>query len=280
MKITLASILLLFCFSSIGQVSFENLIQKADSAYFDFKDYNTALNLYEQIKGQLKPNDKDYNYILDKVAKSIFYLESEVSNKNDWQKSILLSQKFIDLITKEGISLSKELVQKKYWMYKNIVVGNYGLGQKDIAKTYQDILYQAYKKMQLPDGLNKYYCFEKFVYNNQNIWGYEWFAQLGDKETQGSFSKQVYYIYSRDNSGNDKDELYTLQTVKIHKLNNTEPDFVLTKRTNNGKQEISESIWTATFTDPIDYKKLHDAIVEYLKGNLQPNTKLIINKDE
>jgi hypothetical protein len=68
--------------------------------------------------------------------------------------------------------------------------------------------------------------------------------------------------------------------VKIHKLNNTEPDFVLTKRTNNDKQETSESIWKATFTNPIDYKKLHDAIVEYLKGNLQPNTKSIINKDE
>jgi tetratricopeptide (TPR) repeat protein len=223
------------------------LFQKADSSYFDYQDYKSAIDLYNKILNKLNPSDKDYNYVVDKIAKSLFYVEQQVREENDFLKSIEYSKEFITIIEKEEKYIDKEIVTKKYWMYKNIVMDYFALGKKDEAKPYQDKLYQAYNNKELPEGINQYYCFEKFVHNNLNVWGYEWFAKLGDKETEGSFSKHVYYIYSRDSIDNDKDLLFTLHTVKIHKLKGDEPDFVLTKRTYNNNQEQSESIWNCTF---------------------------------
>ena len=262
-----------FSITSVGQ-STDELIEKADSAYFDYKDYTTALTLYNKIKGQLKPADKDYGYAVDKVARTLFYLDQQ--NKDNHLKSIELSKQFIDLANKEGNYINPEILDKKYFMYKNIIVGYFGLGQRAKAKPYQDTLYQAYRNKRLPEGIDQFYCFEKFMYSNQNVWGYEAFAQLDDKEAEGSFSKHIYYIYSQDSEGNDKDQLYTLETVKVHKLQNSEPDFVLTKRARTKEQEVSGTIWKYTFNNPVEYEKLHNAVVDFLKGGVQPDTKSVI----
>lgn len=245
----------------------DQLFQNADVSYFDKKDYQTALELYKGIKAQLKSTDKDYPYTVNKIATSLFNLEQEADKKDDFSKSLEFSNEFIDLIDVEAKYIEPKLAAKKYWMYKNIIVAYFGLDQRDKAKSYQDKLYDAYKNKQLPEGINEYYNFEKFVYNNQNVWGYEWFAALGDKETKGSFSKQIYYVYSRDDKGNNKDQLFTLETAKVKKLKNTEPDFVLTKRFYSATDKLSESIWSSTFNNPVDYIKLHNAVVDYLKGN-------------
>lgn len=278
MRTTTTIFFLFFCACIWGQNNIDLLFQKADSTYFDYKDYNKALGLYNKIKSQLKTSDKDYAYTVDKIAKSIFYLQLQVAEKDNWEQSISLSNQFIDVVEKESKYIEPELEVKKYWMYKNIVVGYFGLDQQKKAIPYQEKLYQAHKDNKLPKGLNEYYCFEKFVYNNQNVWGYEWYANLGDKEAEGSFSKQVYYIYSRDDVGSDKEQLYTLETVKIHKLKSGGPDFVLTKRVNKEDQEVSQSIWAYTFANPVDYTKLHNAIVECLKGDIKTDTQSIIDK--
>jgi hypothetical protein len=270
-------ILLLFCFLLLKLSSAQStsgLILRADSAYYDYKNYSVALDLYTKAKLNLKRHDKDYGYVADKIAKTLFYLQQFF--KDDNSKSIEHSKQFLELIAKDGAYITPELVSKKYFMYKNIVVGYFGLGQIQNARPFQDSLYRAYKNKELPQGMERYYNFEKFVYNNQNVWGYEAFPELGDKETEGSFSKHIYYIYSRDSAGQDKDQLFTLQTVKIHKLQGTEPDFVLTKRTRTKESEISQSIWSYTFTNPVDYKKLHNAVVDVLKGNAETDTKSVI----
>ena len=71
-------------------------------------------------------------------------------------------------------------------------------------------------------------------------------------------------------------KLFTLETVKVHKFKKDESDFVLTKRINDKKQEQSETIWTYTFDNPIDYVKLHNAVTEFLKGGVKSVTKSII----
>jgi hypothetical protein len=263
----------LFHLSATAQ-SGEELLKKADSAYFDYKDFETALGLYTKAKMQIKPDHRDYSYVVDKIAKTVFYLQQE--KKNDHARSIELSKQFIQLIDKEADLITPELVSKKYFMYKNIVVGYFGMEQRDKAKPFRDTLYNAYKNKQLPRGMDRYYNFENFVYNNQNVWGYEAFPELGDKETEGSFSKHIYYIYSRDSLGEDKEQLYTLHTVKIHKLKGTEPDFVLTKRSRTTENEISQSFWKFTFTNPVNYEKLHSAVVEVLKGGVKPDTESVI----
>lgn len=61
--------------------------------------------------------------------------------------------------------------------------------------------------------------------------GVEWYLELGDPETEGSFSKIVYYVYSTNPDGTDKGQLYRLHVLKFHKSDDSVKfDYVLTKR--------------------------------------------------
>lgn len=262
---------------TFGQTS-KQKIQEANE-FLDNKDYVNSLKLFRELHNQVSRKDTTFNDIAYGLSASLFYTLLDIKANDDWKTTADLSIEFIKVLEDDKDFISEGLQEKKYLAYKDLVVAYFGLGQRDKAKPYQQKLYDAYKKKQLPEGIDQYYNFEKFVLNNQNVWGYEWFAQLGDKEAEGSFSKQVYYIYSRDSVGGDKDQLFTLETVKVHKFKKDEPDFVLTKRVYDKKQEQSETIWTYTFDNPIDYEKLHKAIVEFLKGGVKTDTKSIIKRD-
>ncbi len=277
MKLFLLNIVLFTVFSASAQTDVNSLLAKADSAYFDYKDYKSSLALYKSAKAKLKMTDKDYAYTVDKIAKSLFYYQFDESKSENYKSSIALSKELIEILDYQNQLVDTALLAKRYWLYKNIIMGYFSLGESSQAKAYQDLMYKAYLKKSLPEGLENQYCFEKFVYKGMNVWGYERYAKLGDKETEGSFSKHIYYIYSRDSNGEDNEQQYTLHTVKIHKFKGDEPDYVLTKRSSNGEQEISESIWTFTFNDPIDYGKLHQAILHYMDGGVEADAMHIIN---
>ena len=269
----------LFCFLlvasviSFGQTT-EDLIAKADTAQIGKNDFNTAIEIYRKIKPQLNKSDKNYRLVEGKLAAALFNQEIKESKNNNFSKSLDLSKEFIELLNKDSTYFTAKQINSKYWAYKNIIVDYFGLGQRDMAKPYQDKLYQGYKNKELPKGLDTHYCFEKFVYENKNVWGYEWYPQLGDKETEEVFSKHVYYIYSSDDEGNDKEQLYTLHTRKVHKLDPKEPDFVLTLKIfdEQGEEKRSSTFWKYTFSNPVDYVKLHNAIVEILKKGLAAST--------
>src|SRR6218665_630449 len=63
------------CLFVCGQAPVEVLFQKADSAYFDEKDYPRALSLYRQIEKQIDPSSKDWKYLSNKIARSLFFVE-------------------------------------------------------------------------------------------------------------------------------------------------------------------------------------------------------------
>ncbi len=258
-----------------SQVANDKLQQAGD--YLNKEDYNNALQLFRELREQTSKTDSLYPDIAYGLSASLFYVLLDVKAKDDWSRSVELLTEFINSLEEDKDYLNPKLQEQVYWSYKDLVVAYFGLNQLDKAKMYQEKLYAAYKAKKLPEGLDAYYNFEKFVFNNQNVWGYEWFAELGDKGTEGSFAKHIYYIYSRDSLGNDVDQLYTLQTLKIHKFKNEGADFVLTKLIYGDEQDIRESIWTYTFYNPVDYVKLHDAILEYLKGNVTSDAKSIIN---
>ena len=263
-----------FLFAQNGELSKQ---EQAD-AYFQKKDYYSAAKLYRKLRKEVKKEDSAYGKITFGLSASLFYSLIDLKAKDEWQMIINESDEFIAILETDERFFNAELESKKYWAYKDLVVAYNALGQRDKAATYQQKLYDAHKSNLLPKGIDEYFNFDKFVYNTQNVWGYEWYTEINEPEAAGSFSKQVYYIYSRDSAGNDMDQLYTLQTVKVHKLSDDEPDFVLTKRTYNEETEQSESIWTFTFTNPVDHEKLHNAIVAFLKGGIQSDTKSIIKR--
>jgi hypothetical protein len=55
-------------------------------------------------------------------------------------------------------------------------------------------------------------------------------------------------------------------------------DYVMTKRLETATNEVSGTLYAYTYTENIDYEKLHNDVIEILKGNIQPDTKTTIPK--
>jgi len=252
-------------------------LQKLKDAfgYLDKKDFSNSLKLFRELHSQVDRTDPSFSYVASGTAESLFSMLLDVMKRNDWKWTIDLSNEFLKLLEEDASVLDPSWLKKKHWVHKDLVVAHFGLGQWDLAKRYQDLLYDAYHKNQLPEGIDRQYNFEKFVHNGMNVWGYESYGPLEASGQGTSFSKHVYYVFSRDAEGNDKDSLFTLETVKVHKLTEDLPDFVLTKRVYQKDQVETETYWAFTFNDPIDYEELHRRIVEFLNGGFTPDSKSI-----
>lgn len=258
---------LLVCLLSFGQAPIQKMLDKA-FAMFDEKQYDSAFKYFDDLRKQVTRTDSLFPPVAFGYTASLYFRELDVKNAEDWNKTEELAYQFLAAVEEYKGLISDELSEKRYFAWKDIVVANFGLQRREKAREYQLKLYDAYKNKQLPQGINEYYNFHKFTWQGLNVWAYEWFPDLGDKETEGSFSKHVYYFYSTDIYGNDKDQLFRLHTIKVHKRpGDNMPDFVLTFRQQNKDGETSRSLWDYTFKHPVDYGKLDKAVLDFLEKN-------------
>ena len=269
MKNIITTIILLIPFLSNGQTRIDTLFSIGDT-YFQEKDYDKAKEVYTDLKSELEKGTNDYNYAADQIAMIYFFERENLRSQNKFEASNVYLKNFIAYLENE-----KEYIrpfwneEKRYFLIKTIVQNHFALDQLEEASKYQKILYNAYKEKKLPDGINEYYSFEMFKWEDKNVWGYEWFPELGDPESEGSFSKIIYFVYSTDESGGDKDQLFSIHVLKVHKVDDEMPDYVLTKRLETATDEVSGTLWSYTYNAPIDYKKVKKDVVEVLKGNYE-----------
>ncbi|CAM4003091.1 MULTISPECIES: hypothetical protein [Flavobacterium] len=272
MKKTIRIIFILISFLSIGQSKIDSLFTIGDSK-FEEKDYVKAREVYNNIKSQLPKETSDYKYVADQIAMIYFFERDNLRKQEKYEESNKYLNEFLKYIDDE-----KEYIrpfwndEKKYFIIKTIIQNCFATNNYQKAREYQNILYEAYKQKKLPEGINQNYSFEMFKWEDKNIWGYEWFAELGDEESKGSFSKIVYYVYSTDENGEDKVELYRLHVLKVHKIEEKMPDYVLTKRLAKATNEVSGTLWSYTYNSPIEYEKLKKDVEEVLKGNYKVQT--------
>lgn len=271
-NVLFSTILFLVSSTCFGQNSFDSLLTQADSNYFDFKDYEQALSLYSKASEIITEDHKDYGYTIDKMARSIFYLESNSREQYDTDNSIKYSKEFIQLADKHPSHIDAGVLAKKYFMVKNLIVAYFEKEDLATAKKYQDQLYKAYKKGDLPEGIDHFYNFEFFKWEDKNIWGYEWYKKIPKDRLSSSFTKIIYYIYSTNPDGTDKDQLYRLHVLMFHKTDNsTKFDYVLTKKVEKENSVVGGTLYDYTYKDPIDYVKLRKDIREILKKNPEPD---------
>lgn len=278
MKGILIILLLAITTTAFGQSEIFKKYQKADS-FLQVNNFSEAYKIFEDIEPRCSTEDTLYNYILWYYIGATTQIEQDFRNKEMFDSSLVYGLKALRLIEK-GISFfDEEFAARRYWMTKNIVVSYFGLGQLDNAQKYKDVLYRAYKEKKLPKGIDEYFNFTFFKWNNKNVWGYEWFEDLPEDRFSKSFSKVVYYVYSTNPDGSDKDQLYRLQVLMFHKIDpSVKFDYVLTKRLETAKNEVSGTLYAYTYDKNIDFKKLQADIREVLKGNYQPGTKSITEK--
>jgi len=278
MKKILTILLLTISTVTFGQTEISRKYQTADSL-FQSDNYLEAYKLFKEIEPKCDKKDTLYSYILwyYVVATSELEMQNRMSEKFD--QSLQYGLEALKLIENGKKYFDTKFALREFWMHKNIIVSCFGLRKLDNAQKHKDILYKAYKDKMLPDGIDKYFNFTFFKWEDKNVWGYEWYPELGDPETQGSFSKIVYYVYTTNSDGTDKDQLYRLHVLKFHKFDNSVKfDYVLTKRLETATNEVSGTLYAYTYDKKIDYVKLQTDIKEVLKGNYEPDTKSIIKK--
>lgn len=260
-----------FAQTTYGQKTIETEINFSKAySFYELKQYDSSLWYFNELKKVITKEDTLFRDVAFGITASLYFRELAAKNAEDWKKTETLANDFLNTVEEYKDVLPAGLLEKKYFVWKDLVLVNFGTGKKEEAKKYQDILYAAYKNKELPKGIDQYYNFQKFIWKGLNVWAYEWYPNLGDKETEGSFSKHVYYIYSRNETGQDKEQLFRLHTIKVHKSGDSNmPDYVLTykKSDKEGSGEASRTLWDYTFKNPIDYNELHKAVMAFLEKN-------------
>lgn len=213
----------------------------------------------------------DFAWYLENASRQCFTTQQ-------YDKSLAYSQELLNHIRKtEKKMCNDRYKQEKYFAIRDIMISYFGLGEYDKALTQKKELYSAHKKGLLPCDyeLCHYFNFDFFKIDSLNVWGYEWYDDLPKNRYSQSFTKIVYYVYSTNSDGTDKDQLYRLHVLMFHG-DNPNFDYIMDKHISTDKGEWSGSMYRYTYKEDIDYRKLHNDVVEIVKGNVQPDTQRFI----
>lgn len=238
-----------------------------------------AYPILKQLEQQVPQTDTLYSYILWYQTEITTYLESINRMSENFESSRKYGLEALELIREGKDIFDDAFAMREAFMIKNIIVSNFGLGKYDDAKQYKDLLYKAYQDKTLPEGIDEYFNFDYFKWEDKNIWGYEWYAELPKDRFSSSFTKIVYYVYSANPDGSDNEQLYRLHVLMFHS-NQASFDYVMTKYLDEAKDEISGTLYAYTYKEDINFEKLHNDVIEILKGNIQPDTKQVITKQK
>ncbi|MGV3611460.1 MAG: hypothetical protein ACO1N0_10950 [Fluviicola sp.] len=267
MKKLLTCLLLALSTGAFGQSEILKKYQAADSL-MQSDNVSGAYTLLKEIEPRCDKKDTLYSYILWYYVSATTELEKQNRLSENFDKSLQFGLEAASLIEKGKSYFDERFAAREYWMQKNILVSYFGLGQVKNALKQKELLYKASKDKKLPEGLDKNFNFTYFKWEGKNVWGYEWFEELPKDRSSRSFSKIVYYVYSTNPDGTDKDQLYRLHVLMFHKLDDSVTfDYVLTKRLETATNEKNGTLYSYTYNEEIDYEKLQADIKEVLKGN-------------
>lgn len=224
-----------------------------------------AYDILKEILPQIPEADTLRRFVVWNFTNAVSKLESQFRMKEDFTQSLQYGTEALELIRKYKDLMGDSFAEREAWMVKNIIVSYNGLSKTEEARKYKNLLYEGYRSNSLPKGISSYFNFDFFVLDNKNIWGYEWFEELPKDRFSKSFTKIVYYVYSRKADGTDDEQLYRLHVLMFHKIEEKAPDYVLTLKRTVGGSESSRTLYDYFYTADIDYVKLKNDIKEVVK---------------
>jgi hypothetical protein len=265
--------------SMMGQTKIKEQYLKADSL-LQAGDTKGAYNLFKELKQQVETKDTLYNYVVWYYVSATTKLESDYRKKEDYTNSLNYGLEALDIIQGNKQFFDEKFAEREQWMTKNIIVSYFGLEKFDEAKKYKDKLYQEYTNKTLPKGIDGYFNFDFFRLNEKNIWGYEWYPEIPEDRFSSSFTKVVYYVYSTNPDGTDKDQLFRFHVLMFHQdSKDAKFDYLLEKQMETDKATVSGSYYKYTYAKDIDYKKLRNDIKEIVTKGIEPDSRRTILKN-
>ena len=220
---------------------------------------------YAKQRWQGLPADKSQAYrdATDDYYRTTYMLEMAYRYQENFREALKLDEEMLTLMKPET----------DYFAIRNKIVCYTGLGNYKKAAENRALLYKAYKKNKLPCEyeLCHYYNFDFFKIDTLNIWGYEWYDELPKNRFSTSFTKVVYYVYSTNPDGSDKDQLYRLHLIMFHGID-MPFDYIMTRYISTENGEIRGSMYEYTYKENIDYEKLHNDVIEIVRGGKKTDT--------
>jgi len=238
-----------------------------------------AYELYKKLYSKVDSQDTLKNYITWYYIGTASELESQSRMNENFEKSLTYGLESLKLIQDNKSNFNESFAEREPWMIKNIIVSYFGLNNFDKAKEYKSILYKRYNENNLPKGIDNYFNFDFFRLGDKNIWGYEWFAELPENRFSSSFTKVIYYVYSTNPDGSDKEQLYRFHVLMFHQdPKDAKFDYILERQIETDKGMVSGSYYQYTYKEDIDYKKLRNDIIEIVTKEIEPDTRRTISK--
>ncbi len=280
MKIKILLLSMALPLLSVSQANYSEKYQKAFSL-LDSNKIEGAYKLFKDLKTEVSQADTLYTYVIWYYLATTTELESMARMKEDFSKSLEYGKEALGLIQDYKDLFDPTFSQREYWMIKNIIVSNFGLGKLEEAEKYKGVLYQAYTDKTLPKGIDGYFNFSFFKWKDKNVWGYEWYPLLPANRFSTSFTKVVYYIYGTNPDGSDKDQLFRFHVLMFHQdTAGAKFDYILERQMDTDKEQISGSYYRFTYKEKIDYVKLKKDILYILENDLQPDSRRVIPKNK
>jgi hypothetical protein len=236
-----------------------NSINKPDSAY----------HLFKKLETHVLKSDSLYPFLLSNKVLSIIELEKESRLSENFQQSLDYGLEALKAFQVVKGEMSQEVLKKEYVIIKNVIISCFGVGDFENAKKWRALLYKAQKAGLLSGALAKTFNFDFFTVDDLNVYGYEWYAEYPKSAyDKSNFTKVIYYVYSRNPDGSDKEQLFRLHLLKFNG-NVRNMDYVLTKKSGSGPDETSVTLYAYPYVKYIDYEKLQADVREIAKGNIK-----------
>ncbi|MGB3453288.1 MAG: hypothetical protein WBA59_05640 [Moheibacter sp.] len=238
-----------------------------------------SFDLFKKVYPEREKTDTLKNYISWYYIGIGTELEHQNRMNQDYQKALNLAIDMQKAIQDNKDDFDEEFAEREAWMIKNIIVSYDGLNEFDEAEKYKSILYDRYRKGELPRGIDQYFNYDYFKLGDKNIWGYEWFADMPENRFSSSFTKVVYYVYSTNPDGTDKDQLYRFHVLMFHQdPKDAKFDYILERQMEIDNSTVSGSYYKYTYKMDIDYKKLRNDVIEIVTNGIETDTRRTIQR--
>lgn len=254
-------------FLAVAQENLDSLIKVADT-HFLAEQYEAAHLIYAQLKPEFEKGSKSYNYVTDQMCSTFHYRKGKLRDAQQYEASNKYLKKFLRFMEDEKEYIRPLwMAEQKCVVLMDIIMNYFSLKQYDAAIPYKAQLYKMHRENKLPEHYKDFFFFDMFEWEGKTVAGYEHYEKLGAPTNSISFCKIIYEVNSRDENGRDKELLYQIQVLKLHKRDESQPDYILSKVFSKITDEMGGGMDEFTYDRVIDYAKLKKDVLEVLKGN-------------
>lgn len=261
--------LILILLVSITTTAQTNIATDYDNALklYNAKQYLEAYTAFKTLKSQLIEKDALYTDVVKYLTASTTELEQSARLKGDYQTSLKYSLEAVDLLKGNTSNFDGNASNKELLMNQNIIVAYTGLEKYADANSYKQVLYNRNRENTLPMALSGYFNSEYFKVGDKNVWVYEWYDDAFSERVSNNFSKVVYFVYSTDADGQNKESLYRLHLLP----NKDKGNYSLEKQFDRNTKQFGSKFNQVTFAKELDYKALKKEVITIIAQGLTPS---------